>query len=121
MADAEEPPVPAHVACPAGLLSASPVWWRFAGSILEGMTEAYEKRINTVTAGAQAEEPSRRPYAREWKRHEPSAGCRTTRAEESTSTGPEPIEPSCRLRDTAGSASGCFSRAFLNHGHRSVG
>ena len=68
-----------------------------------------------------ADEPSRRPCEREWKRHDPSPGCRTTRAEpcRSTSTGPDCI-PSIFFSE-ARLASGCLSRALpLNQGQRSV-
>mmetsp|Transcript_40560 Transcript_40560/g.94709 ORF Transcript_40560/g.94709 Transcript_40560/m.94709 type:complete len:231 (+) Transcript_40560:976-1668(+) len=61
-------------------------------------------------------EPSLRPKQSEWKRQLPSAGWRTTRAECRISTGPE-LSPSCFLPRTA---SGCLSRAFLNHGQHSV-
>ncbi len=65
-------------------------------------------------------EPSRSPCASEWKRQEPSPGCRITRAadERSTSTGPEPSASS--FLPIAGLASGCFSRALRNHGQLAV-
>mmetsp|Transcript_11948 Transcript_11948/g.42246 ORF Transcript_11948/g.42246 Transcript_11948/m.42246 type:complete len:399 (-) Transcript_11948:362-1558(-) len=58
--------------------------------------------------------PSRRPYESEWKRQEPSGGCATTRAVRVT-IGCESW-PRCFAFPTAHVASGCFSRAFLNHG-----
>mmetsp|Transcript_20021 Transcript_20021/g.62944 ORF Transcript_20021/g.62944 Transcript_20021/m.62944 type:complete len:201 (-) Transcript_20021:38-640(-) len=66
---------------------------------------------------AAASRPSRRPYDNEWKRHDPSGGCGTTRPRR-TITCEQP-SPSCCFGRKDLRASGWFSRAFRNHGHAS--
>mmetsp|Transcript_12563 Transcript_12563/g.32153 ORF Transcript_12563/g.32153 Transcript_12563/m.32153 type:complete len:308 (+) Transcript_12563:276-1199(+) len=81
-------------------------------SSLDSINSAISRRSDDAVL------PSLRPNAREWKRHEPSPGWRTTCAWRSTSGGPWQAPIKLFLAPTLASA--WSSRAFLKCGHASL-